>query len=182
MKNLCVLLALCCVMTIGFNSCSTTSPENPDAQQLTVAELNTSIGYSWFQAEAGKYPADPVKVQKIADAFKANHQKMYVFVRPTCSCTGTQYTFPHTLQVLKLAGVPDSMITVYSMQSSATKHPMMSQFSIGGLPSFYITKGESTVYIMQTLNEKLYANSPNQANTEAGTRTVEDMILEGFMQ
>jgi hypothetical protein len=183
MKIYRVLLAFISVAAIGFNGCST-APEDTDAQQITVSELSTSIGYSWFRTEANLYKdsVDMNTVKKIADAFNVNKQKMYVFVRPTCSCNGTQHVFPRTLEVLNLAGVPDSMIIVYSMSTSATKHPMMNKFSIGGLPSFFITKGESTVYVMQTLNEKLYANSPNKTQIEAGTRKIEDMVLEGFSQ
>lgn len=181
MKIYRVLLSLFCVAALGFSGCST-APEDTDATVIPVSELSTSIGYSWFQAETTVYKqtVDTAKVRQIAAAFQANQQKMYVFVHPTCTCTGTQKTFPHTIEVLKLAGVPDSMIVIYSMQSSATKHPMMDRFTLGGLPSFFITKGTSTVYTMQTLNEKLYANAPSPVPVEAGSRSVEDMILEGF--
>ncbi|MBI3259831.1 MAG: hypothetical protein HYZ54_10210 [Ignavibacteriae bacterium] len=176
-----ILFALFCITAIGISGCST-APEDTEATVIPVSELNTSIGYSWFQAETTVYSTtvDTAKIRLIAAAFQANQQKMYVFVHPSCTCTGTQKTFPHTLEVLKLAGVPDSMIVVYSMQSSATKHPMMDRFSLGGLPSFFITKGTNTVYMMQTLNEKLYANVPSPVPVEAGSRSVEDMILDGF--
>lgn len=183
MKITKVLFAFVCIAAIGFSGCST-APEDTEAQQISISELSTSIGYSWFQTERNVYrdSVDAAKVKLIADAFKTSQQKVYVYVRPTCSCTGTQKTFPHTIEVLKAAGIPDSMIVVYSMQSTSTKHPMTNKFTLSGLPTFFITKGESTVYIMQTLNEKLYANSPSQAQNEATGRKIEDLLVEGFAQ
>ncbi|MFN8360994.1 MAG: hypothetical protein U0264_13855 [Candidatus Kapaibacterium sp.] len=173
------LLALICSIALGLSACSPVEPE-PEATLMTVSDLRTSTGYAWFDAEVNTYTPSAAKVKEISDAYQANHQQVYLFVNPSCGCNGTKKTFPQTIKVLQSAGVPDSMIIIYSMRSSQVKHPLMSRFSLRGLPSIFVTKNQSTVYVMQALNEKLYGNLPTQPDTEAGSRTVEEMLQEGF--
>jgi len=181
MKLYRLLLVLVCSISLGLSACSPVEPE-PEATLMTVSDLRTSTGYAWFDAEVNTYTPSAAKVQEISNAFKANNQKVYLFVNPSCGCNGTKKTFPQSIKVLQSAGVPDSMIIIYSMRNSQIKHPLMSRFSLRGLPSIFVTKNESTVYVMQTMNEKLYANLPSQPDTEAGTRLVEDLLQEGFMK
>ena len=179
MKYYRLLFALICTIAFGLSACSPVEPE-PEATLMTISDLKTSAGYAWFKGEVETYTPSATRVQEISDAFKANRQQVYLFVNPSCGCNGTKQTFPHAIKVLQSAGVPDSMITIYSMRSSQVKHPLMARFSLRGLPSIFVTKNESTVYVMQSLNEKLYGNLPTQPDTEAGSRLVEDMLQEGF--
>lgn len=134
---------LCALATITLVSiaCSTQDPVL-DAQRLTVAELNTSAGYVWFPTESRLYVPRQEFVSLVRDRFTTD-TRFLIFVRPTCSCRGTQKLFPQVIRVLLDAQVPESNIEIYSVRSNQDKHPYMDQIALGNLPAVYVQRSSS---------------------------------------
>ncbi len=136
------LLAAFSLSVLGLWSCNSEVPPT-DAQLVTVQELNSSAGYAWFPSETGIYTPNPAIVNQLKTSFDTNAHKVTVYVKPTCSCKGTQKLFPQVMKTLMAANIPMRCITIYSMRSSSDKHPMMDKFVVTTLPVFYITRNDS---------------------------------------
>jgi hypothetical protein len=126
------------VVIAALGACSSDQVD-VDAQRLTVAELNTSAGYVWFPAETAVYSPRPEFVADIAKRFTPDTRAI-VFVRPTCSCRGTQKLFPHVVKTLMQAGVHEDQIEIFSMRSNQDKHPYADRISVTALPAIFIER------------------------------------------
>lgn len=143
MKHLAVLLAIAFI-AVG---CSTETPE-PEAQQLTMSELTSTPGYAWFPAEMATYSPDPKLVDSIEQTFTPNH-KICIFVKPSCSCRGTQRLFPRIMKALQDANVDMSRVEVWSMRSTSDKHKYMPQMNVMSLPTIFVLRdGEVRTQIL----------------------------------
>jgi hypothetical protein len=134
-----ILIAL--VAVIGLTSCSTDEPEYV-AQRLSLNELNTAAGYVWFPTETSAYNPNPTMVADVSAAFSGVH-KMYIYVRPSCSCKGTQKLFPQVMKTLLAANVPMDRVEVYSVRGTTDKHPYMDRIQLTTTPSFFIVRNDS---------------------------------------
>lgn len=137
-----LLLAAFTISMFGVTSCTTEAPPT-DAQLMTIQELNSSAGYAWFPSETSLYTPNAAIVNQLKTSFDTNTQKITVYVKPACSCKGTQKLFPQVMKTLFAANIPMRCVTIYSMRSSADKHPMMDKFVVSTLPVFYITRNDS---------------------------------------
>lgn len=137
-----IILAAFTISLFCLSSCTSEAPPT-DAQVMTIQELNSSAGYSWFPSETGLYTPDAAIVNQLKTSFDTNTQKITVYVKPACSCKGTQKLFPQVMKTLMAASIPMRCVTIYSMRTSADKHPMMTKFVVNTLPVFYITRNDS---------------------------------------
>lgn len=137
-----LLAAFTILALAGVGGCTTEVPPT-DAQEVTVQELNTSAGYAWFPSETTVYTPDPAIVSSIRSSFDSTSQKVYVYVKPTCSCKGTQKLFPQVMKTLMAANIPMRCVTIYSMRTTSDKHPHMDQMMVSELPTFYVTRNDS---------------------------------------
>jgi hypothetical protein len=124
-------------------SCSSSTEVDTTAEQLTMQELESNVGYAWFPVEMGMYSPQSQYVSTINATF-ATDQKVILFVRPSCSCRGTQKLFPQIMKVLKEAGVPESNIEVWSCRAITDSHPYMSDISLSVLPTIVVTRNGVT--------------------------------------
>jgi hypothetical protein len=177
-----ILALVCCVLIAGtmFISCTDSTSTAGTATLLTLSELRNSAGYTWFDAEIALYTPDNALVQQISQAWQEKKQKVYFFVNPSCTCNGTKKTFPHAIRILKDAGIPDSMIVIYSMRSAKDDHPLQSRFTLRGLPSIFITSGTDTRYALQVIDDQLYGAAPSQPDTPVGSIALEKAMADGF--
>jgi len=136
------LLAAVTLTMVGLWSCNSEVPAT-DAQVVTVQELNSSAGYAWFPSETGIYTPNASIVSQLQASFDTNAHKITVYVKPACSCKGTQKLFPQVMKTLMAANIPMRCVTIYSMRTSGDKHPMMDKFVVNSLPVFYITRNDS---------------------------------------
>jgi len=143
------LLALL-VTVLVLSACSSTEPDSAQAQQLSMQELTEAPGYAWFPAEMQSYTPRDVYVQQVSANFNAD-QKVCVFVRPSCSCTGTQKLFPQIIKTLTASGVDMSKVEIWSMRSESDRHPYMSNVTITDLPTIWVlSKGNPMHEIIET--------------------------------
>ncbi|MCU0330083.1 MAG: hypothetical protein MUC47_03775 [Candidatus Kapabacteria bacterium] len=133
-----VVVLLC---TFLFTGCSTEEPEYV-AERLTVEELNTSAGFIWFPAETSLYQPNPVKVSEVRDNFTSS-TKAVIFVRPTCSCRGTQKLFPQVVKTLMEANVPMDRVEIYSVRSTRDQHPYQDRITLNELPAVFIGRSDT---------------------------------------
>ncbi len=126
--------------------CSTTEPTELKAEKLSMEELTKSPGYSWFSAEMSNYVPNTADVSAIASTMAANPDRtVCIFVRPTCSCRGTQRLFPQIVKSLVAANVDMSRVEIWSMRNTTDSQPYPSRLTITELPSIYVFSG-STVH------------------------------------
>lgn len=175
-----ILLAAAALSLVIVQGCNTSTQPDPVAQELTLAQLRQTPGFAWFDGEVSSYNADAITVSQISAEYQAKKQKVYMFVNPSCSCTGTKKRFPWITRILNDAGVSENDIVVVSMQSESNKHPYMNRFTVRGLPSFFITKDEATVFAIQTVKQTLYANPLDQPDKTAEADLLENILLDGF--
>ena len=130
------------VLVFGLAACTTTEP-NGEAQQLSLTELTQAPGYAWFPAEMATYSPRNMYVQEVAGNFHTDSQKVCVFVKPSCSCTGTQKLFPQIMKTLIESGVDMDKVEIWSMRSEGDSHPYQESIQIDDLPEIWVLQNET---------------------------------------
>lgn len=130
-----VLLA---ILALTSFSCMNTTEYQ--AEELSISELSSQPGYAWFSQEVGKYTPSATDVAAIKAAYAAAPFSTYLYVNPSCTCTGTQKHFPHLYSTLKAAGIPDSTMIVLSMLNATTVQPYADKLPVRVLPTFYFVR------------------------------------------
>lgn len=132
-----IILAIACIVVAG--GCTTTETPESTAQKLTLNELTKAPGFTWFVAEMSRFTPNSQFLAPIESAFAAAPgKKICIFVKPTCSCRGTQRLFPQVVKTLLDANVPESRIEIWSMITENDRQPYESSFSISTLPAIYV--------------------------------------------
>lgn len=131
-------VAVCALVLL---SCTQNTEPEYTAEQLTLEQLRTTPGFAWFDAEFQAYQPDTALLAQIRALYRPGQHHFYVYVKPTCSCVGTQKLFPHFLRIMVEAGVQSSDWEIYAMHGVGDKHPHQSWLHVKVLPSFFITWG-----------------------------------------
>jgi len=151
-----LLLALASALVV-FTACTTTEPVDPVAEQLTMQQLTMSPGYSWFMAEMDSYSPRQTVLDDIATSMTANvNRRVCIFVKPACSCRGTQRLFPQVVKALVAAKVDMNRVEIWSMRGSTDKHPYQSLITIGELPAIYVIENNA---VRSFVSDKQYADT-----------------------
>ena len=148
------ILALCsaCLLMFSIIAC-TENPTEPDAVQMNIQEMRVSPGFLWFDTEYNAYNINTAKAGKLDSLFKAGNFSFGLFVKSSCDCPGTHKQFPQAYKILKSAGVPDSLIQIYSVSSTETKHPYQNVFKLNTVPAFVVFRnGVPSYSIVDSLN------------------------------
>lgn len=140
MKTLLIWAAIAVVAV----SCTTTTEPSTEAQQLSMDDLTKTPGFTWFVAELDRFSPNQKFVDGVQTSMSAApSRKVCVFVRPTCSCRGTQRMFPQIMKTLISAGVDSRRIEVWSMRNLTDKQPYSGILSITQLPIVYVLQNDS---------------------------------------
>lgn len=151
-----LLLALVS-MVVVLSACTTTEPTEPVAEQLSMQQLTMSPGYSWFMAEMDSYLPKQSVLDDISTSMTANvNRRVCIFVKPSCSCRGTQRLFPQVVKALTAAKVDMSRVEIWSMRGNTDKHPYQSIITIGELPAIYVLENNA---IRSMVSDKQYADT-----------------------
>ena len=151
-----LLLALAS-MVVVLSACTTTEPTEPVAEQLSMQQLTMSPGYSWFMAEMDSYLPKQSVLDDISTSMTANvNRRVCIFVKPACSCRGTQRLFPQVVKALTAAKVDMSRVEIWSMRGTTDKHPYQSIITIGELPAIYVLENNA---IRSMVSDKQYADT-----------------------
>ena len=137
-----ILVLTLLALTIG---CETTSPSG-EAQQLTLSELTSAPGYAWFPAEMNSYTPRAEMIDSVNQRFDNSSHKIYVFVKPSCSCRGTQKLFPQIIKTLEASNVDMNRVEIWSMRYPTDSHPHSGKVSISDLPSVFVIKNEAVLH------------------------------------
>lgn len=143
------LFGLFLILGVAFvlSSCSNSTAPVYTAEKLTVSQLNSTPGYSWFNQEMVAYSSlmDTTIVKQVKTAFDTSSYRCVVYVNPSCTCDGTQKLFPHAIEVMKAAGVPESNFEIYSMRTANDTQPYLSTMKPPSLPTIFILKKGAVV-------------------------------------
>lgn len=152
---------ICAVLAVVAVSCTTTTEPSTEAQRLSMDDLTKTPGFTWFVAELDRFTPNQTFVQGVQTSMQlAPSRKVCVFVRPTCSCRGTQRMFPQIMKTLISAGVDANRIEVWSMRNLTDTHPYSGIFSITQLPVVYVLQNDS---VRATISDYDY----NDANADS---------------
>lgn len=153
------------------SSCENSSTTQ-EAKKAKVDDMLILPGFAWFDEAKRNYVFDTLVVEQIKNY--NNKQKLFLFVKPSCSCDGTKRTFPHFIKVLEQAGLSQNDYELYFMSNEEDKHPYMNEIKIKDLPGFYYKKTDGSYYsIVDTLSDRLGKNL---------TFKIEDILLEAAKQ
>jgi hypothetical protein len=143
--------------------------------RVTLYEIPSLGGYSWFQSRFNDYQSKTEVIDLIKQTFDSTHHRFYIFAKPACSCEPAHSRFPYSMKVLVNAGIDTSYFEIYSMLKISSRHPYCSILIIRDLPSVYIIKDGIPVY--SVIDSLLM----DQYNIDT-TLLVEDYILKGLQK
>jgi len=165
MKKLLLLIAF----SLLIFSCSEDDDSvSTEAEQIDFNYLSDASGYAWFNATVATYTPYDSTIQIIQQKYDTSMYDVVMYVKPSCSCDGTQKKFPYLVKSLRAAGVPDSEITIYSINKHTDKHPRMNELTLTDLPTFYLYK--NGVPFANILESKI----------GTGRAEVEDLLLNAI--
>lgn len=137
------------ILFLGFVSFIISCESNPvasEAELMNLTELSKTPGFQWFDLEIDKYNPDTSSINLIKQEFNPAEYNIVMYVKPSCSCPGTQQQFPALIKTLRQAGISELSYKVYSMNSEAALHPYDSIFKVNELPTFILFKDNKPVY------------------------------------
>ncbi len=129
----------------GLIGCAQSTQPESTAERLTLQQLQTTPGFAWFSAEFQAYQPDTLLVAEIRQLYRPGFHRFYIYVKPTCSCVGTQKLFPHFVRVLVECGVEAGDYEIYAMHDVGDRHPYGHRWRLQRLPSFFVTAADSLV-------------------------------------
>lgn len=132
-------LLMCIFISVLLSSCDTANTER-DAALLTIEKLRFTPGYEWYDVEFQNYTPNQATISQIKTILSNKDFNYYIFVNPSCACTGTQKQFPAIMKVLIESGVQENKFEIYSMLKTTNNHPYKNKLKINELPSFFIVK------------------------------------------
>lgn len=154
-------LAFLCVMVLS--SCTSTDVPEANAELLSMTLLTQSPGYSWFVAEMATFSPNVTMVADVNAAMSSQpNKKVLIFVKPSCSCRGTQRLFPQVMKTLVAANVDPARIEIWSMHSASDKQPYQSIISLADLPAIYVIENGT---IRARVIDADYTESKSNADT-----------------
>jgi len=159
------LIALVLTCALVFAACSESTAPDYTAEKMSIASLNTTLGYDWFRVEENSYQSDTAKVRRITEAYNPDTDKFVFYVNPSCSCKGTQKLFPQTMRILRDAGITEPQIEIFSMRSASDKHPHMGHLDVKRLPTIFIVRNDVIV--------GSFSEQPNDTQ-------IEDLVLDAL--
>lgn len=136
MKNIFALITLFVLLLF---SCSETANQY-ETKRLTLSELRTAAGFSWFPVEYDAYSPDENIVNQIEQIYNASQHRFFIFTNPSCACIGTQKYFPSVIKTLIEAGVSENNFEIYSTPTLNTTQPYDKWFKLNGLPATFTMK------------------------------------------
>lgn len=162
-----IIIGIFVIGLFSLGSCEDSSTIS-EARRATVEDMLIQPGFAWFDEAKKNYVYDTLVVDQIKNY--NTKQKLFLFVKPSCSCDGTKRIFPHFIKVLEQAGLSQSDYELYFMSSEEDKHPYMTDIKIKNLPGFYYKNTDGSYYsIVDTLSDRLGKNLNYK---------IEDILLE----
>lgn len=125
---------------------------NEEAYLIERSELETKIGFDWFRVNYDEYEVDSNSIEEIKQNFTTD-MKFLIFVKPTCSCKGTQHDFPSLIKTFELAGIPEENYEIWACAKEDYSHPYKEKINIDDLPECFLLKSDEVKYsILDTFN------------------------------
>ncbi len=167
-----ILIQLFALVILGlFVSCES-NPVASEADIMDIVVLSKTPGYQWYDIEVENYQPDSNIVNQIKDKFDPALDSFVLYVKPSCSCPGTQQQFPAIMKVFNSAGIPSTNYKIYSMSSEMTKHPFESIFKVNELPSFFLMRSSNAIY---SISDTFYLRQ-----TTGNSKSLENFVLEAL--
>ena len=160
MTKIYALLIAFFVLALVINSCDN-NPVNATAEKIDIPTLSKTPGYTWYDDQFNIYQPNQDKIKEIVQKFNPAVDKFVLYVKPSCSCVGTQQQFPAFMKILISSNVPDSCYSVYAMNNAANLHPYMNVYKVNEVPSFFLMKNGIPVYSVSDTLTKLTGNTPD---------------------
>jgi hypothetical protein len=152
------------------------NPVNQKAAVIIDRDNLMEPGYTWFYPNYNSYSLDKGLINQIEQAFDPDSQKIYIFVKPSCACTGTQFYFPSIIKALDSAKITEANYEMWTMNNSDYSYPYSNLFAITNLPAFVVVKNNVAVYsIMDSVNNILKFHPDSSVK-------IEYFLLQGLLK
>lgn len=164
------ILLIFLLLSMFFYSCKETELVE-EGYIIERNDLYTSVGFDWFRERHNAYQPNSVAIEQIKNSFRPNH-KFIVFVKPTCSCQGTQFDFPSLIKTFDEANIPAENYEIWAVAKEHYKHNHMDIIDLKKLPACYlVVDGVPVFSILDTFYEQ----------TDAGIGVnLEDVVAESL--
>lgn len=176
MKKIFKKICIPAIFYILFWGCSDNTEPVRDARKLSIDEVSSIPGFTWFSFEYSNYEPDPLIVEDIKKSFNPAIHKILFFVKPACTCEIPQEPFPHILKTLRLANVNDTLSEIFSMTNKSDLCPYSHKLPLAKLPTIYIMNMNDTVPVYSIMDT---INMIKQLNKDSVIQ-VEKLILDGL--
>ena len=119
-----------------------------------------------YEIEYGNYLPNADTIQLIVDSYDADIHEVYMYFKPSCSCTGTKVRFPQFQKVVDESGIENYLW--YAMKTDDDVNPNEHLFTLNDIPAFFVLKNGTAVYsIIDTLNQRVGSASTENYSLEA---------------
>jgi len=145
------LILLTIIAAILLTSCSEDKSVNTDkeAVKLTLENVKTYPGFIEFESTYSLYDLDNNYIDSINSVITAE-DKVYIYLKPDCSCTASYKTFPSLIKTIDSSGISYDNVNIYMMESEQNPYPESDFIEINDLPRFYIMSGGLVTDITET--------------------------------
>ena len=134
-----ILIAFVFIFALG--ACDEPSPGIPtSAVKVSYADIIQTPGDEWFKVTYDLYEPSQAVCGQITSKLQTSNYKFCIFSKLASACTNTQVKAAQAYKTLKKAGVPDSLIEIYSMLKISLDQPYQSDFRVSSLPSLLIIR------------------------------------------
>lgn len=138
------ILLFISIIPIFFISCQETELAE-EGYIIKRNELATSVGFDWFRSRYDEYTPNNVTIENIKNNIQPNH-KFIVFVKPTCSCQGTQLDFPNLIKTFDESNIPVGSYEIWATAKETYSHNYMDIITLNKLPACYLLVDGVPVY------------------------------------
>jgi hypothetical protein len=152
-----ILILLSCLVLF---SCK--EDEVNEGYLINMVDFKKDPTYFWYQQKFDEYKPDTTYTLQAKQIYSSSRDKFVIFVKPSCSCTGTQTEFPNFMKMLNSIGVNEQDIEVYRMSSHTDKHPLDKKLTLTDLPRFFLMRNGEVIYSIS--DSVIYSRSLSDGN------------------
>ena len=153
MKKTILAIAL---FTIFFTiSCDDNSVQ-PNAEVMSIEQLQNLTGYAWIGTTMATYKPDSTILEEIKPLLDSNSQFFTIFTKSCGPCASSSQQFAEIIRILQICNFPESHYQIMVMNSVSNTHPYQEMIHIKTLPTVMLLKYNSPIYsLTDTLTKSI---------------------------
>ena len=136
-------------------SCDDNSVQ-PNAEVMTLEQLQGLTGYAWIGTTIATYEPDSTILEEIKPLLDSNSQFFTIFAKSCGPCASSAQQFAEIIKILQMCNFPESHYQIMVMNSVSNHHPYQDMIHIKTLPTIMLIKNNTPIYsLTDTLTKSL---------------------------